>query len=309
MTIKVEENVALAPLTTFRIGGCAKYFVKARTEEEICEAVSWAQDGNHIFVILSGGSNVLIPDEGVEGLVIHVVGDDFSITGSVLDCNAGCNLLQLIREMADCGFGGWEKMAGIPGSVGGGVRGGIGAFGSEIKDFVTEVKALSSETGVVRAFSNAACGFSYRSSFFKGRPEWIILRACIELRRVDPSESRRIIDETIAVREKKHLQSAWTAGSFFMNPTVSADVCKMFEEEKGVISREGRVPAGWLIEKVGMKGVTVGGAQVSMQHSNYILNTGDASARDIRSLTERVKVAVREKFGVDLQEEVRVISL
>ena len=307
MTVKIKKNVPLSPLTTFKIGGPAKYFTEVRTEDEVREVISWAKENQVIFIILAGGSNVLIPDEGVNGLVIHLVGDDFSCAGSVLDCNAGYDLLHLITIMADKGLGGWEKLAGIPGTVGGGVRGGIGAFGSEIKDFIVKVRALDSTTGAVREFSNSECDFSYRASFFKTHQEWVITRAYITLHRVNSAESNRIIRETMAEREKRHLQSARTAGSFFMNPTASEDICEMFETEKGVASRENRVPAGWLIERTGMKGTAVGGAQVSMQHSNYILNTGNATADDIRSLTERVKSAVKEKFGVDLQEEVRVI--
>ena len=307
MTVKIKENVPLAPLTTFKVGGSAKYFTEVRAEDEIREVISWAKENQVVFIILAGGSNVLIPDEGVNGLVIHLIGDDFSCADSVLDCNAGCDLLHVITIMANRGFGGWEKLAGIPGTVGGGVRGGIGAFGSEIKDFIIKVRALDSTTGVVREFSNSECDFSYRASFFKVHPDWVITRAYIILHRVNSAESDRIIRKTMTEREKRHLQSACTAGSFFMNPTAPRSICEMFEKEKGTTSRENRVPAGWLIEKTGMRGTVVGGAQVSMQHSNYIVNTGNATADDICLLTGRVKSAVKEKFGVDLQEEVRVI--
>lgn len=309
MAIKIVENIPLAPLTTFQIGGSAKYFTEAGTEDEIQEAVVWAKQHQMDIVILAGGSNVLIPDEGLSGLVIHITGDDFSYSGTALDCNAGCNLLKVITGMADRGLGGWEKLAGIPGSMGGGVRGGIGAFGTEIKDFVTNVRALDTSTNTIKEFSNTKCEFSYRTSFFKTDPKWIITRAHIALKRVDSAESHTIIKETIAAREKKHLQSARTAGSFFMNPSAPRNICKMFEKEKGVASREGRVPAGWLIEKADMKGVSIGGAQMSKQHSNYVINTGNATAHDVRLLTGQVKKAVKKKFNIDLKEEVRIISL
>ena len=163
-----------------------------------------------------------------------MVGNDFSRVNSVLDCNAGCNLLHLITAMTNQGFGGWEKLSGIPGTMGTAIRDGIGAFGTGIKDFVTKVRALNSVTGVVKGFSNAECLFSYRASFFKLHPEWIITRICIALERVNSAESNRIIEGTIAEREKKYLQSTRTAGSFFMNPLAPKDICAMFEKESRI---------------------------------------------------------------------------
>lgn len=307
MAIHITENIPLASLTTFQIGGQARYFVKVSDVEEVQEAIAWALEQGVGFFVLAGGSNVLVPDEGIDGLVIHLVGSDFVRQGAVLDCNAGCDLLRLIRAMSVEGFGGWEKLAGIPGSVGGGVRGGIGAFGSEIKDFVTKVRALHSVTGVMKDFSNAECNFSYRHSFFKEHPEWVIFQAEVKLSKVRAADSTVLIEQTIAEREKRHLQDVRAAGSFFMNPVASQNICEQFEKEKGVQSRENRVPAGWLVEKAGMKGVRVGGAQSSMQHANYIVNTGNATASDVRALAEQIKRAVKKQFAVDLQEEACVV--
>ncbi len=306
LDMKINENVALAPLTTFGIGGAAKYLVDVRSDDEIREAIQWAKDRGVRFVVLASGSNVLILDEGLEALVIRLKGNLLNVSGSTVDSWAGTNLLELIRSLGVQGYGGWEKLAGIPGTIGGAVRGNAGAFGSEIKDFVTKVRALHSGTGEVREFANDDCDFSYRHSFFKDNPEWIITRVIITLQTIEPAQSDRLAKETIAEREKRHLQNVKAAGSFFMNPVAPPEVVEMFEKEKGVKAREGRVPAGWLIEKAGMKGVVVGGACASEQHPNYIVNTGTATAKDVLALAAKIKDAVRQKFSVELHEEAAV---
>lgn len=305
--INVRENVPLAPSTTFEIGGAAKYFAEVGTEEEIREAIEWAQERNVPLIIFAGGSNVLVPDVGLDALVVRIIGEDLIIDSDLVDVHSGRNLLSLIRAVGEKGLGGWEKLAGIPGTVGGAVRGNAGAFGPEIKDFVEGVRTLNTVSGEIKDFNNADSNFSYRHSYFKDNPEWIITRVHLRLASVDPAESKRLIEETIAEREKRHLQNVRAAGSFFMNPVAPANVIEMFEKEKQLRSRGGRVPAGWLIEKAGMKGATVGDAIASLQHPNYIINQGNATARQVRELAEKIKQAVLEKFGVLLEEEAAVL--
>ena len=307
MDLKIQENVPLAPLTTFGIGGTARYFVAIRTDDEMREALHWSHDFGVRPIILAGGSNVLVSDEGCDGLVIHIVGGSFSFAGRELAADMGCDLLDLIREAGKRGLGGWEKLAGIPGTIGGAVRGNAGAFGPEIKDFAHVVRALNMNTGVTREFENAECGFQYRNSFFKQQPKWLITRVFIRLHKMNPAESAALVEETIAEREKRHLQNVRAAGSYFMNPQASPELVAMFEQEKHVKSREGRVPAGWLIEKAGMKGAIVGGAIASLQHPNYIVNQGDATAEDVEALAQKIKVAVMSQFSVDLHEEAAIL--
>jgi len=303
----VQENVPLAPRTTFDIGGNARYFVDVRSESDIKEAIGWANERKLRFILLGGGSNVLIPDEGLDALVIHLVGNLCSFKDGVLDSWAGSNLLFLIQSIATKGYGGWEKLSGIPGSIGGAVRGNAGAFGSEIKDFAVSVRALNSATGKIREFTNAECDFSYRRSFFKDHPEWIITRVVAKLQQIDPAESSKLSAETIEERERRHLQNVKAAGSYFMNPTAPQNIVELFESEKGVHSRENRVPAGWLIEKAGMKGATVGGAIASLQHPNYLVNQDNATAADVKRLSEQVKHAVKSFFSVELREEAAIL--
>lgn len=306
--LNIQENVLLAPLTTFQIGGTVRYFADVRSENDIKEAVLWARDRGVRLVVISGGSNLLVPDSGLDALVMRLVGNLYSMSKGKIDAWSGTNLFFLIRAAGVLGFGGWEKLAGIPGTIGGAVRGNAGAFGPEIKNFTTHVRALNVATGEVREFQNHECDFSYRHSFFKDYPEWVITRVHVRLQQVGAAESARAAEETIAEREKRHLQNVRAAGSYFMNPVAPPHIVEMFEKEKGVKSRENRVPAGWLIEKAGMKGASVGDAKASDQHPNYIVNTGEATSDDVLELAENIRRAVREKFGVELSEEAAVLS-
>lgn len=306
---EVQEHVPLGPLTTFDIGGEARYLVDVRSESECREAIAWAKEKDVPFLFISGGSNLLIPDGGLNALVIRLKGDLYSVQDGLVDAWAGTNLLGLIRVAGLQGYGGWEKLSGIPGTLGGAVRGNAGAFGSEIKDFAEKVRALNTDTDEIQEFSNAECAFAYRDSFFKQNPEWIVTRAVLRLTPIAPESQAKAIEETIAERERRHLQNVKAAGSFFMNPVAPADVVALFESEKQTQSREGRVPAGWLIEKAGLKGATVGGAICSLQHPNYIVNTGTATAEDVRALAQKVKEAVKAQFGIELHEEAAIVSV
>ena len=303
----IQEHVPLAPLTTFEIGGDARYFVDIRNDGDLMDALRWADANHQRIVILSGGSNVLVPDTGLDALVMRIVGTAHTFDGFSLTAHAGCNLLSLIQESSTHGLGGWEKLAGIPGSLGGAVRGNAGAFGPEIKDFVREVKAINRETRDWRTFNADTCEFAYRNSFFKRNPEWIITSVTLDLEEADPQLSAVLARDTIAEREKRHLQNVRAAGSFFMNPVAQKELVAIFEAEKGVQSRENRVPAGWLIEQAGMKGHVVGGAIASLQHPNYIVNNGGATAQDVRNLAAAIKMEVQNRFGIELHKEAALL--
>ncbi len=305
--MNIRENIALAPLTTFEIGGAARYMTDARKDDDIREAIQWAKGKGLQLVVLAGGSNVLVPDGGLDALVVRLVGNLYSASDGIVDAWAGTNLLVLMRALGAQGWGGWEKLAGIPGTIGGAVRGNAGAFGPEIKDFVTGVRALNTVSGEVREFTSAECDFSYRHSFFKDHPEWIILRVQVRLAQADSAVLKSLAEETIAERERRHLQNVRAAGSFFMNPKASPEIIVMFEKEKGMKSREGRVPAGWLIEKAGMKGAKIGDAMASLQHPNYIVNAGSATSHDVCNLAQIIKLEVFSQFGVELTEEAMIL--
>jgi len=301
--LRIQENIPLAPLTTFGIGGPARFYVEISTDAELKEALLWARARTLPYCILGGGSNVLIPDQGLDALVIRMTSQKWNIAGPTIDADAGITLLDLIKRASVLHLGGWEKLAGIPGSLGGAVRGNAGAFGQEIGDVVEWVRAMDAITFEVREFSREECAYAYRSSYFKRFPSWIVISARVRLKKVDPADSAEEIENTIRERERRHIQNVAAAGSFFINPVAPAAIQREFEIEKGAASREGRVPAGWLIEKVGLKGATEGGAEASSMHPNYLMNRSGATATDVLTLARRIKQAVREKYGIELVEE------
>ncbi len=305
--MKLQEHVPLAPHTTFGIGGPARYFVEAVQEDDVRDALLWAREHRVPVYVIGGGSNLLVPDEGLEALVLKIATTKWHTSGETVFAEAGCVLDTLIRNAAQLKLGGMEKMAGIPGSLGGAIRGNAGAFGTEIKDLVTSVRVMNMHTLTISEMPASECAFAYRMSIFKGRPEIIILSAQLRLRQGDPKASLVAIDETIAERERRHIQNVRAAGSYFMNPVAKDDVRHLFEAEKGVSSREGRVPAGWLIEKSGAKGLRVGDAQSSDQHADYIVNVGNATAADVRALAAQIKELVANRFAVQLKEEAVIL--
>lgn len=305
----ILENVPLAPYTTFKIGGQARFFITVTSEAELVLALDYAQNHSLPFHILAGGSNTLVADEGYNGLVIHIDLQQKVSFGSTRTLGAGRVLWDEIRAASSEGLGGWESLAGIPGSIGGAIRGNAGAFGVEMKDVVTTVIALHTETRERRIFTNAECEFDYRDSFFKQNPAWVVLSCDVDLRELPVVDSVAKADETVREREKRHLQNVACAGSFFMNPVAPQWVVDQFEEEKKAVSRAGRVPAGWLIEKVGMKGEKEGGAQASPMHPNYLMNTGTATARDVLTLAERIRTKIANDYMTHMFEEVTKVGL
>lgn len=307
----VRENVPLAPFTTFRVGGKARYYSEASGAIELSEIFDYAEKHELPLFVFGGGSNVLFSDQGFPGIVVRVTDGSIRIFHDTLTVGAGMPLSNVVWAAKDAELQGIEKLAGIPGSFGGAVRGNAGAFGTEIGQYVVSVKVLSRHTGMVQEYGHAECQFSYRNSIFKKNPDLVIVS--VEIRLVPEVQDRatlgRIIKETIATREAKHPQSAKCAGSFFMNPVVKDEkLLKEFEKDTGHPSKDGKLPAGWLIDHVGLRGKSIGGAQVSPLHPNYLINTGNATATEIVMLASLIKTRVRDELHVRLEEEAQYVG-
>lgn len=307
--LKIENNVSLAPLSTFRIGGSADFYVTAVTPQEVAEAVEYAEQNKVPYYILGGGSNVLFSDKGFRGLIIHINDGAIHIEGTRVSAGAGAVLHEVVQRTAAANLAGLERLAGIPGSFGGGIRGNAGAFGMEIGDRVVRVKVYDKNSSLVREFSHDECQFTYRSSIFKREPHLLIISAELALEPGNRNELEKIMKDTIAKREAKHPQDALCAGSFFMNPVVAKeDLRREFEKDNLTPPKGDKLPAGWLIDHVGLRGARIGGAMVSLQHPNYLLNTGKATAEDVIMLASMVKMRVRDELGVQLNEEVQYVG-
>lgn len=302
--INIQENVALAPLTTFEIGGSARYFVEVESIEGIQESVAFAKEKSLKFFVLAGGSNVLFSDKGFDGLVIKMSNDSMVIHGGEIMCGAGTELMTFLSFIAENEMTGGENLTGIPGSVGGAVRGNAGAFGTEMQDIVKEVHAINVESGETAVFKNEECEFSYRNSFFKKNPEYVVISATFNFQQGNKKEIEMAMYNIIAQRNNKQIQGIRSAGSWFVNPTVNEEVQESFTKDTGHEAREGRVPAGWLLESCGVFQKRIGDIQAGIQHANYFINTGEGTAEQAIQLAALAKTRVRDEFDVQLKEEV-----
>ncbi len=307
--LNIQENVSLSGFTTFKIGGPAKFFVEVKNGDEMLEAIEYAKEKKLEVFILAGGSNVLISDKGFNGLVIRIANFKIETNDDEISCGVGVPLNQLVLESVKNDLTGLEWASGIPGTVGGAIIGNAGAFSGEIKDILKEVKALNLENNEVKIYKNSDCDFDYRDSIFKKNYGKIVLiSAKFELEKVEGGDGMKKIEEIIRRRKDKQPQQP-SAGSFFKNPIIEdLNIIKSFEKDTGLKMRDNKIPAGWFIESIGLKGRQVGGIKVSEKHANFLVNTGNASAEDVIMLSSLIKQKVRDEFGVHLEEEIRLVG-
>jgi UDP-N-acetylmuramate dehydrogenase len=332
--MKIRKNVKLAPYTTFKIGGPAKFFCEAKDEGEISEALRFARENKLPVFILGGGSNVLVSDKGFDGLVIKILNTQYSILNTRLECGAGCQLGTVVNESVKAGLTGLEWAAGIPGTVGGAMRGNAGAYGSMMGEIVENIKVLqisnlqfpvpdknpnvkipmskkiqNPKSKNIFILSNKDCQFNYRDSIFKHNLNLIILSVELKLKKGDKAKNRQKIKEILAARKEKQPMDFPSPGSFFKNPVVkNKKLIREFEIDTGQKIKDNKIPAPYLIERVGLKGKKIGGAMVSEKHANFIVNTGKATADNVATLVAIAKTRVRDKYGIQLEGEVQMVG-
>lgn len=307
--IDIRENVPLASMTTFRIGGNARYYVEVLDIEQLKEALEFAKEKDLDFFVLGGGSNVLVSDSGYDGLIIKLKFGEIKIEENIIEAGSGTPLIKLVNFAASNGLSGIESLAGIPGTVGGAIRGNAGAFGTMIGDAIENVVVLDSENGELQQLKKEDCLFAYRESIFKKEKNLIVISGKFKLSKGDIEMVQSETKEIIAKRVANELGGEKSAGSFFANPIVSdRELVEKFEKEKGVKQKDDKLPAGWIIDQVGLRGKKIGGAMVSDKHANYIINTGDAKAEDVVMLASYVKQQVRDQLGVQLVEEISYLG-
>jgi len=307
---EVKENVLLKNYTTFKIGGRAKYFFVAKSKEDVIKAVLVAKKMRLPFFILGGGSNVLISDRGFKGLVVKIESGMWNVEGSKIYAGAGVLLNQLVHLALKNNLMGLEWAVGIPGTVGGAIYGNAGAFGKSIGDSVKKVEVLDTKDLRFKIYDLKKCKFGYRNSIFKEKKNLIILSAIIQLKKGNKKEIEKKIKEYLEYRKKTQPLNFPSAGSVFKNYELRIkkyELIKKFPELKNFI-KKGQIPAGWLIEKCGLKGKKIGKAKISEKHGNFILNLGVAKAKDVKKLINLIKKKVKEKFGITLEEEVAILS-
>jgi UDP-N-acetylmuramate dehydrogenase len=343
--MQMKKRQLLAPLTTFGIGGPARWFVEAATEAEIAEGTEWARERGVPLFVLGGGSNVLVADEGFPGLVLHVGLKGIEPDGELFRVGAGEVWDEFVGRAVTANCAGMECLAGIPGTVGGTPVQNVGAYGQEAASIIERVRAFDLKTRESVEFSNAECEFAYRRSRFNStdRGRYIVTRVDYRLREngepliayqdlkahfSDSAKMPTLVETADAVRSIRRSKGMLlvegdpdcrSAGSFFKNPSVAEEVAervrivaagagaslRVFPAEDGLA----KIPAAWLIEQAGFgKGYARGAAGISSRHTLALVNRGGATAKEILALAERISEAVEERFGIRLQREPELVG-
>jgi len=292
--MRFQENVLLSKHTTFKIGGPVKYFCIARNKKDLIKAVKKAKELKMPFFILGKGSNTLALDQGYDGIVIKVQSSKFKVQNQkskfkTIYTEAGVKLGDIIKLTAEKSLTGLEWAAGIPGTVGGAVYGNAQAFNIKMSDIIKSVEIFDAKTLKIKTLIKKECYFSEKHTVFKKNKDLIILSAVIKLKNGKKKEIQKRIKKHLDYRKKNHPWKFLSAGSVFVN-------------------KAGRPSSARLIEKCGLKGTKVGGAKVSEKHAGFIVNTGEAKARDVLKLIKIIKQKVKSKFRIDLEEEIQIIK-
>lgn len=310
----IQQNISLKKHCNYRIGGNADFFSEVKTKGELVDVLSSWQNNNqnlNNICVLGEGTNILFSDEGFRGLVIKNNIRFIKRKNNAVLAGAGTLFSDLVSYYTQNAFSGLEWAGGLPGTVGGAIRGNAGAFGGETKGNIKEAESLSIKTLKTKKRTNKECGFDYRNSIFKsgeGRKE-IILSASFTFKKGIAEEIKIKTQERIDHRIDKHPLEYPNIGSIFKNVDLHLVPEKVRLEFKDHIKKDPFpvIPVAKLILGVGLKGKSIGGAQISTKHPNFIVNTDNAKAEDVKELIEIVKQTVRERYNIALEEEVLVL--
>ncbi|MEK7098950.1 MAG: UDP-N-acetylmuramate dehydrogenase [Patescibacteria group bacterium] len=314
MTVAIKENILLAPYTIYKIGGVARYFVEVHSTQELREVLAFAAEKRVPFFILGAGSNMLIADTGYDGMIIHMIGGTVRAEGDMLIADAGVMMARAVTEASRAGLTGFEWGIGVPGTIGGSVRGNAGCFGSEMKDVVESVEVFDADKNVKHSmFDKERCEFGYRDSVFKKHPEWIVLSATLKLRHGDPVAIQECVRQITMERLASQAIGTKSCGCIFKNiawarEDIDRTTLLARHPDLAQFSDRFTIPASYLIDSADMKGKRVGGAMVSEKHANFFLNEGHATADDVVRLVAETKDAVMKEYGLALKEEIQYVG-
>jgi len=306
----VKENILLKNYTTFRIGGPAKYFFVAKTKEDLIKAILAAKKLKLPFFILGGGSNLLVSDKGFKGLIIRIMNQELRIKNQTIYAEAGKSLALVVSKATENSLSGLEWAAGIPGTVGGAIRGNAGAFKKSMADIVKTVEVFDATESRIMNHELSDCKFGYRDSVFKKNKNLIILSVKIQLKKGNKKKIKEKLKECLDYRKRTQPLGFPSAGSVFKNyesRITNHELLKKFPEFQK-FNKKGEIPAAWLIENCGLKGKKIGKAKISEKHANFIVNLGEAEAKNIVELIKLIKKEIKNRFNVELEEEIEYLG-
>ena len=304
--LKVLRNAPLAKYTRFAIGGPAAIYAETESVEAFLQALAVARASGVAYMVMGGGTNLIVSDEGFPGIMLRFVAQRILQAGERISCDAGAVLQDLVDFTVDRGLKGLETLAGIPGSVGAAVYGNAGAYGHSISERVRQVRFFDGRK--VRVFNNAECQFHYRESIFKDHKDWIIFSTELHLEAADAALLRQTAGDIVRVRNEKFPVTMKCAGSIFKNLLLAELPPAVAARVPANVVREGKVPAAWFLEQVGAKGMSRGEIHVASYHANLIYNSGGGTAADLCAVIGELKRRVQLEFGIELEEEVQYVG-
>ena len=307
----IVQHEPMARHTNFRIGGPARFYAALGTAEEVIHAIQVAEAEGIPWYVFGGGSNLLVADEGFEGLVIQSALRDVLVDGDRVMAGSGVITALVARKAADAGLSGFEWAVGVPGTIGGAVYGNAGCYGGEIKDVVKSVDAYRIGDGTRVTYTNADCVFAYRESRFK-QERHLILGCTLRLAPGDAAAGKARMQEIVATRKEKQPLDAASAGCAFKNYAYTDEAAivqlrSVVDVPEAMLEAK-QIPAGWLVDQAGLRGISVGAVSVSQKHGNFLVQKSGATANDVVALMQKIKRSVRDRFGVELQEEIQLLG-
>lgn len=303
----IKQNINIAPLTTFGIGGNVSFYRRVKSNGEFLKSVKLAVKNKIPFLIMAGGSNVIFPDSRLKKLVIHYqtgssAKNQVKVSDQIIECQAGLDLAELIQTSIKNNLAGLETLSGIPGTVGGAIVGNAGAYGHSLAEVIKSVRIFDGQK--VRQISRADCRFAYRDSIFKHQP-WFVLSATFKFTKGDSNDLKKISKNIIKLRRKKYKPALRCPGSFFKNVLVTEVSPKALQKIDQSKIIQGKIPAGFLLEEVGARGEMLGGISIASFHGNLLINNGQGTYKEVRNMANNLKQLVKKRFGITLEEEVR----
>jgi UDP-N-acetylmuramate dehydrogenase len=312
---KIQRDVALKDFSNYKIGGNASYFLNAATKEDLLEGLKeWKETSKNLseekrkIFLLGGGTNVLFPDSGFDGLVIKNSINGIALDGDKVTVGAGTLFTNLVDYCVNNSLSGLQWAGGMPGTVGGAVRGNAGAFGGETKDNVLQVYSINLESLGEITRNREECEFSYRNSIFKKETSSneVIVSVVFTLLKGIQQEIKEQVVKEVEFRQVRHPLESPNLGSIFKNVPFDL-IPQIYKQELLQYVKNDPfpvVPTAKIIYLTGLKGRKVGDAMVSEKHTNFIVNLGNATAKDVSDLIAIIKIDVQHKFGVSLEEEI-----
>ena len=304
--LTVSTGTPLARYTRFAIGGPADIYAETASVAAFIRALDVARASELDSMVMGGGTNLIVSDAGYRGIMLRFVARAIVRDGDAVMADAGADLQELVDFTTARGLKGLETLAGIPGSVGAAVYGNAGAYGHSIAERVRRVRFF--DGAGERELDNAGCEFRYRESVFKRRKQWIIFSAELGMERADAAELMKIAGDIVRVRNEKFPVTMKCAGSIFKNLLLAELPARVAAQVPAGVAREGKVPAAYFLEQVGAKGAGRGDIHVAGYHANLIYNGGSGTAADLCALIVELKARVRERYGIELEEEVQYVG-